>query len=544
MKEERLFDGWGRIINFRLLSSIGIILAISAILYSMLHLLFSPRMTPLYSSLTAAEIRDVIVELDDWGIKYDFKDGTVYVPSREIENILMSLDSTPGRLPQGYEILDSINGFGTTSQMFDAAFLRAREGELSRTITSNQNIVWARVHLSFQDNPSWGPKDRGAASVLVYPNGPSVNNDQAQAIKNLVASSMAGLDKKNVTVVNAKTGIIADDTTNDLMNSISDTSELKLRAERILDAYLGFGKSRVEISIESERQVEQLVERKVDPAQKVEISSETREVANSSEDTDNGGVTVSSNLPSGNGVGENQIISTKSENENIERKNYEFSEVRREVEKQPGGIKRMSVAVLVDGVWEENDIGTTTWRARTDTEISDLEALVASALGVNEERGDQLTIRSMQFAISPYASESSNAVHGGFLRNSIFTHFKTAVFAVTTTLLAFFVLKPAILDRGIYSLGAKPSESIFENNMEQNGRGDGLMDVADNLGLPKISDGISDGESMPKFETFDFANEELNISPVGKLVETIESRKEDAMEILRDWLDTDRFVSG
>ena len=107
-------------------------------------------MSLLFGGLEARAAGDVIAALDQRGIPYDVRGGAIYVPTAQRDTLRMGLASEglPTNGSQGYELLDSLSGFSTTSQMFDAAYWRAKEGELARTILASPHVRAARVHIS------------------------------------------------------------------------------------------------------------------------------------------------------------------------------------------------------------------------------------------------------------------------------------------------------------------------------------------------------------------------------------------------------------
>ena len=118
----------------------------------------------LYSGLDATAAGEVVAELEAEGIAFEVDGAAILVDRAARDRIRMTLAAKglPAGGPAGYEILDSLSGFGTTSQMFDAAYWRAKEGELARTITGSPDVRAARVHLA---NPVSQPFSRTPAGL-------------------------------------------------------------------------------------------------------------------------------------------------------------------------------------------------------------------------------------------------------------------------------------------------------------------------------------------------------------------------------------------
>ena len=163
-------------------------------------------MALLYSGLDAAAAGEVVAELEAEGVAFEVRrrgDPGRRAPRATASAWQLAAKGLPAGGPAGYEILDSLTGFGTTSQMFDAAYWRAKEGELARTITGSPNVRAARVHLA---NPVAQPFARtppGSASVTVTMARGTLERGQAEAIRYLVSSAVAGIAPEAVAVIDA-----------------------------------------------------------------------------------------------------------------------------------------------------------------------------------------------------------------------------------------------------------------------------------------------------------------------------------------------------
>ena len=101
-----------------------------------------PGMALLYAGLQGAAAGDVVAALEQEGVAFEVRGDSIYVDSTRRDSLRMVLaaQGLPANSGTGYELLDGLSGFGTTSQMFDAAYWRAKEGELARTILANPQI--------------------------------------------------------------------------------------------------------------------------------------------------------------------------------------------------------------------------------------------------------------------------------------------------------------------------------------------------------------------------------------------------------------------
>lgn len=249
--------------------------ALFTTLVVLVRLATQPSMSLLYSGLEAPQAGEVVRALEQRGENYEIKGGTIFVPHQRRDELRMTLASEglPANSAQGYELLDSLSGFGTTSQMFDAAYLRAKEGELARTIVSSAQISMARVHIAQSNSSAFNRKKTGTASVFLTPAGSGIDQAQAKALRFLVASAIAGVSPENVSIVDDKGGLIgAQDALENTKTGDTVASNLKSKVERILEARVGPGNAIVELNVDTVLQRELITERRLDPDSRVVIS--------------------------------------------------------------------------------------------------------------------------------------------------------------------------------------------------------------------------------------------------------------------------------
>jgi flagellar M-ring protein FliF len=438
----------------RVVAALGTLAALAAF-FGVLRLATAPTMALLYSGLDPAAAGEVVQSLDQQGALYEVRGGAIYVESSQRDALRLGLaaEGKPQNGAAGYEILDSLSGFGTTSQMFDAAYWRAKEGELARTIMSSPLVRSARVHVS---NGGTRPFVRAAtpgASVSLIPAGAGIPPEQAAAIRFLVAAAVAGLDPANVTIVDARAGRVIsgeEATAGQAGDRLAD--ELRRRAERMLEARVGPGNAIVEVSVETITESEQIVERRLDPDSRVLISTEVEERAAASTAAQPSNVTVASNLPDGDaGAGAGQ--SSSDDTETRERSNFDVSETTREVRRVPGGVARLTVAVLVNETEPAPEGGDA---ARTEEELAALRELVASAVGFDEARGDVITLRAMSFSLSEPGEGTGAGIAEQLLAGiDLMRIIQIAVLGLVAIVLGLFVVRP-ILTRPLPPLADVP----------------------------------------------------------------------------------------
>ena len=464
--------------------------------------------------------------------------GAIFVDASRRDELRMTLASEglPRNSAGGYELLDGLSGFGTTSQMFNAAYWRAKEGELARTIVAHPAISAARVHIANAGTNPFRRDIRPSASVSVIASNGEITAKHAKALKYLVASAVAGLSPDDVAVIDGN-GELVNGADEAPTNATDDRAEiLRQRVERLLEARVGPGNAVVEVSVDTITRTESLRERKIEPQSRVAISTDTEERSTTASGQ-GGDVTVASNLPDGQAAAGDASSSQTSETR--ERVNYEVSELERQVTMVPGAIKRLTVAALVNGTVATGDNGQEVFEPRSEEELQALEELVGAAVGFDPDRGDVITIKTMQFErIEPA---------GTLVEDSLLTSLpidpmsliQLAVLALVALVLGLFVLRPLLTGAVSPSVAQlappKPEREVSSAGAALTGEIDnGEVDPSDlalvsgpgagENGTPATSDSLS----IPTHEEAD---------PVERLRGLISERRDETVEILRSWLE-------
>jgi len=503
---------------------------------AMSRIVSAPSMTLLYAGLENGAAGDVVRSLEQRGVPFEVRGGSIFVQASDRDQLRMTLASEglPANNSRGYELLDSLTGFGTTSQMFDAAYWRAKEGELARTIVSGPHIALARVHIASTGSNPFQRNVTPTASVAVTPNGGGLTPQQAKAIRFLVASAVSGLSPEDVAVIDANGTLIGTVDEAAPASGADDKAQiLRERVERLLEARVGFGNAIVEVSVDTVTETEEIRERKFDPANRVAISTDTEEITSNSNEAGGGDVTVASNLPDGDAAGGDTASSQNTETR--ERINYEVSETERAITRSAGAIKRVTVAVLVNDAIEQSAEGEQVTTPRAEAEMDDLRELVASAVGFDESRGDIITIKSMALqTLVPMGTEVSSSLFDRF-ELDLMSAIQMAILAIVAIVLGLFVVRP-LLSRNPQNeappAALLPATNESEPNDALTGEVSGELDDFPDL---QLDDSFSD---MP---ALNFANVSGDGSasddPVDRLRAMIGERQEETVEILRSWLE-------
>lgn len=519
---QNLVQIWQGLDTRRRMIIVGATLAMFMAILGLSRMAGTPNMTLLYAGLNAASAGEVVAALDQANVTYEVRGDSIFVSDAVRDSLRMTLaaEGLPATGGAGNEILDGLSGFGTTSQMFDAAYWRAKEGELARTILANPQIKAARVHIAQAPSQAFQRNIKPSASVTITSVGGNLAPEQAKALRHLVAASVPGMTPDEVAVIDSVSGLIASEGDQIPPSAMGDTRamELKANVERLLAARVGPNKAVVEVSVDVVTDSEAISERVIDPQGRVAISTETNNSTGSQ--TQGGDVTVASNLPNtqaAGGTGQNQS------SESRETVNYDVSETKRDIIKAPGSVRKISVAVLIDGVQTTAADGTTTFAPRPDDELAILRELVASAVGLDESRGDVLTLKSLAFEPAPDAGDMVTASMFSLGSFDLMGLIQTAVLAAVALILGLFVIRPM--------LAGAPKQPLM------------LDAAAGPLALPsyggdtpEVLTGEIDGfGDLPMVNLDNFGAEDMD--PVARLRRLIEERQAESVEILRGWME-------
>jgi len=508
----------------------------------------TPTMKLLYAGLESGSAGDVVRSLEQRGTEYVIRGGSIYVPVDQRDELRMTLASEglPATGGRGYELLDSLSGFGTTSQMFDAAYWRAKEGELARTIVASPHISQARVHIANTGSNPFQRSVEPTASVSLVPLGSPISPAQANAVRYLIASAVTGLSVENVAVIDANGALISSPETVATSGSDDRSQTIRDRVVRLVEARVGQGNAVVEVSVEIVTKTESIREKRIDPESRIAISTDVEERADSSSNQ-SGEVTVASNIPDGDAAsGDGSKANNTSTRERV---NYEISETELQITRGPGAIKRLTVAVLVNGITSTNESGATEFSPRPEEELQAMRELISAAVGFDENRGDVITMKSMELpTIEPQGTVVSNSFMDNIHLDAM-ALIQIAALAIVSLILGLFVIKPILANKAPQGAleGPEPlsdlpqlggSDMMSNPNMGM-GMGMALTGEIDDGGAGQFDTmgGIGDmggmGDGMGGLPALGGGTE----NPVDRLRSMIGDRQEETVEILRGWLE-------
>jgi len=372
-----------------------------------------PDYQVLFANLDSGDAAKISDQLNGKQIQYQLSDGgsTILVPSDKVYQLRLELASEgiPAGGTVGFEVFDDIS-FGTTDFVQKLKYQQALQGELARTIMEFDSVEQARVHIvAAGDSLFAEPENPATASVVIRAKGGNtLDKRQLQGIINLVACAVEGLKLENITIVDMAGGLLSKGQEEDSIENLSMTQfeyrknfeeSLEKRIRTMLEPVVGANMVVARVSAEIDFQRVSTSEEKVDPDNYV-IRSEEKLTESSTED---------SSLPSGspdlqyqvyNTTGESGVQGNHFSKENTVT-NYEISKVITQTVNSVGDIKRLSVAVFIDGpyVMQEDANGNMveTFVPRERKEMTMFEDMVMKAIGYDEAREDEVSVENVVF---------------------------------------------------------------------------------------------------------------------------------------------------
>ena len=497
----------------------------------------SPVMSALYTNLPMEDGSAIVAELEKQGIPYELRanGSQIMAPSDQVLRLRMQMAElglpSSGSLV-GYEIFDSSEALGTSNFVLNVNKLRALEGELSRTISSFAKIESSRVHLVMPKRELFSrEKQEPTASVALKLRGASqLEKDEIAAIRHLVATAVPGLKVQRITLVDNRGRLLAKgvDAEGDMGAQAEEVEQFRINyenrvretIERLLEQSVGYGKVKAEVTadIDFDRMVRN--SKTFDPEGQVARSiQEIEENERSNERKADDNVSVQNNLPDQD-PNSAAILNQSELNRTEGTTNFEISkEVINQV-KETGTVKRLSVAVLVDGLYAPGEDGAQAYQPRSKEELEQLEDLVRSAIGFDADRGDEVSVINMPFVEGPDMGLEEGPLD--WLKDDLDNIIQTLVLGGVAILAILLVIRP-LVNRAIEAAELAQQEEQFE------------MDA---LGGPSIAGRLADMSGEDGDEdmiNIDRIQGKIKSSSFRKINELMEKHPEETLTILRQW---------
>lgn len=390
----------------------GLVVAMLIVIGSIFYWALSPSYTLLFGSLDQDAAQEIVAELDERGVSYELDNGgrSIFVSGEQVDELRLELASlgAPQSDMKGYELFDS-NSLGMTDYMQQLNNRRALEGELSRSVNSLQQVESSRVHLVLPERSPFEELSVSASAsvLLTLQRGEELSKERIEGITNLISGSVEGLEAGNVTVVDHAGNKLTDDKEGEggfaseggpLKSEQKTENYLAERGQTMLDRVLGPGNSIVRVAVDQNFDSIVRESNNIDPESRTLISEQLEEELQNEEGSE---IVPMDEFTPVEDRGETSIIS-ENENESTSRtRNYEVSEINEVYKKEQGEIDQISASVLLNHkqVMQENGEGETVWETEpySEEELEEFRDVLASALGVQADRGDEITIKQVEF---------------------------------------------------------------------------------------------------------------------------------------------------
>ena len=513
----------------------------------------SPQMDLLYGDLDTQDSKAILDKLQADKIPYEIRKdgGEIWVPREKKGElrIKMAEDAMPsggGRIA-GFELFDKQDTLGSTSFQQNINYVRAMEGELARTIRTLDKVKNARVHIVMPSREAFSRETtEPSASVLIkMKGGARLEKAQVQSIQHIIAAAVPKLKPSRISIADDHGTLLARGYDNDSEAAAQNAEELRLGTEGrlartiddMLERTLGPGRVRAEVSLEMDVSHAVTTEEVYDPESKVLRSQVNVNENEESQEGEPPSVSVQQNLPDPNGAQGSSIRSSTKSNKTQETSNYEINKKVKNTVRELGEIKRVTAAVLVDGVYETGTDGKKTYRERTDKEREQIAALVRSAIGYSKDRGDSVVVESMQFAggEEQYIADEAGDMIMGMRRDFVEKMVQNLGLSVVAVLFLLLVLRP-LIGRAVESMQAGPIGPDGQRLIS------GELGMVPQLvgpgGAPLPAPALGGEEEVVADELIDIDKVEgrVKASSIRKIGEIVEKHPEEALSIIRTWM--------
>ena len=388
-----------------------------------------PDFALLYGDLGPKESGEIVDLLKEENVSFQIRGNgsAIAVPSEKVHEMRLKLAGKGlPREESGYELLDKV-GFGTSDFVQRVNYRRAVQGELAKTIRHLDYVEWAQVHLALPEGSLFVEDEKSAtASVILKLKSRSagvLRPEQVASIVHLVSAGVEGLKPENVTITDTRGNLLSKkELPASMIGASNDQLEIKkkledyfvAKAQDMIEKIVGAGKSVVRVSadLDFKHVDEKLVE--YDPERRVpKVQTVTTRVSGGAPFSGGGGVPgMQANL----NMSQSGIIQSvgSSEQEETAQTQYELSKTERVIADHGASLKRLSVAVLVDGMYEDQKAEDgkiqKVYTARNKDDMVRIAALVKQALGIDESnnRNDTFEIQNVQFYEPSFEQEEAS----------------------------------------------------------------------------------------------------------------------------------------
>ena len=499
----------------------------------------SAPMELLYGNLSATDSREITQQLELKSIPFKIQNNNteILVPAERVTPIRMQMAELglPSGGTMGYEVFDNMDALSSTNFMQNINLVRALEGELSRTIKSIEGVQNARVHLVMAQREMF-TRDSAEPTAAVYIKMRSgrLAENQVSAVQHLIAAAVPKLKPSNISIVDERGTLLSRAYENDQQMVAAQQDETRNNMEKrlsqavtsMVESSLGPGKVRTEVRAEMEFDKVVTAEETFNPDQQVQRSSVTVNESNTTNESQPNDVSVANNQPdaAANAGGAGKAASNETRTE--ETVNYEISKKTTNSVRESGTLKRLSVAVLVDGTYNTNaDNAERTYVPLPEGTMTKIEGLVKTAIGFDANRGDQIEVVNMPFTgFDDLAKGPEEFNLLGFTKEEIMRMAEGLGVAVVAVLVILLVVRP-LVTRAFESMPQGDDALMSEGMAQLSGPG----------GVP-MPGSSEEEEYLDELIDIDKVEGRVKASSLRKISDIVDKHPEEALSIVRTWL--------
>lgn len=421
---------------------IGVVITFIIAIVSVMFISSSNKYQLLFSGLDAYDAQMVTEKLKEQKVDVKIQGDSILVPKEMVDELRLSMapDLTSGS--QGYELMDTGSSFGMTDEEFKLKKIRMLQGELEKTIKSFPQISDARVHITAaKDSVFVADEEPGKAAVYVkIASSAGLSTDQVESIVALVSGSAENIPKENIEVIDQDMNLLSKNlnskdsgyvTSEGILSHLElekkYEGELQDTVTELLEAVVGKNKVKVAINADLDFDSKQKTETVVDPNKVIVSQHTTREENGSSTEESTSGGTVDENMV--NTIDDNTEDGSSNSLREEGTINYEVGKSENIIISAPGEVRRLTTSVIVDGELQANMQAA-------------IQSAVANAVGLNTERGDQISVVGMNFDPTATAEENINPFEEETKNNSLYMYLGIGIISILLVIgIAIFIIR-------------------------------------------------------------------------------------------------------
>lgn len=499
----------------------------------------------LFSDVGREESRAIVKTLGEQGIPHETEDdgATVMVPRSRVAAARMQLakEGIPGQDVVGFEKFDG-STLGMSSYVQRIQYIRAVQGELTRSIQRLSAVKRARVHISLPAKKVFMEEEEApkASVVLELHRGQAPTKAEMNGIAHLVASAVEGLKVSNVTIVDTKGTFLHKPEDNagpaistallEMQRSIE--TDYEKRVNEILTPVVGFGKVRAKVTVEIDPSRTNTTEETFD-ADKAAVRTTTRneETSNGSRPNPIGIPGSRSNLPGAEAQNSPPVPTSNTNTEkNLQNTTYAIPRRIQIVDKPSGNIKRLTVAVVVDGNYTKTDNGEV-FSPRSEEELKRIQQLVENSIGFDDSRRDSVSVSSLPFRNYEMPEEAPAPELPWWKTKEVRDYAVRNLFIVLSGIALFFLLFRWLMRGQLPTMSESEENGLYPKTVAE-------LEAARNTdalaALTNAPPAVTDGGTLEKREEFELKRQVL---------ERFDGSPKKGIRVVQDWLEEDRSLS-